>query len=74
MMYNYDGVDEMQFSKKTIRSDEEKRKLLSKINRISGKVNAINKMIEDDTYCNDILIQAVVVEKVLRSLVNLIFE
>ena len=73
-MYNYDGVDEMQFSKKTIRSDEEKRKLLSKINRISGKVNAINKMIEDDTYCNDILIQAVVVEKVLRSLVNLIFE
>ena len=73
-MYNYDGVDEMQFSKKTIRSDEEKRKLLSKINRISGKVNAINKMIEDDTYCNNILIQAVVVEKVLRSLVNLIFE
>ena len=73
-MYNYDGVDEMQFCKKTIRSDEEKRKLLSKINRISGKVNAINKMIEDDTYCNDILIQAVVVEKVLRSLVNLIFE
>lgn len=56
MIYNCDSGDEMQRCKKTIRSDKEKKKLLSRINRISGEVNDINKMIEDDTYCNDILI------------------
>ena len=64
----------MECCKKTIRSDEEKKRLLSRINRISGEVNGIKKMIEDDSYCNDILIQVVAAEKALKSLANVIFE
>ena len=60
--------------KKTKRSDEEKKKLLSRINRISGQINGIKNMINDDVYCNDILIQIVAAEKSLKSLANMMFE
>lgn len=60
--------------KKTERNDEEKKQLLSRINRISGQVNGIKKMIEEDDYCNDILIQIVAAEKSLKSLANIMFE
>ena len=59
---------------KTERNDEEKKQLLSRINRISGQVNGIKKMIEDDDYCNDILIQLISAEKSLKSLANIMFE
>lgn len=60
--------------KKTERSDEEKKQLLSRINRINGQLDGIRKMIEEDKYCNDILIQIVAAEKSLKSLANLMFE
>ena len=60
--------------KKTERSDEEKKQLLNRINRISGQVNGIKKMVEEDNYCNDILIQIVAAEKSLKSLANVMFE
>lgn len=60
--------------KKTERNDEEKKQLVSRINRISGQVNGIKKMIEEDDYCNDILIQIVAAEKSLKSLANIMFE
>lgn len=60
--------------KKTERNNEEKKQLISRVNRISGQVNGIGKMIEEDDYCNDILIQIVAAEKALKSLANLMFE
>lgn len=60
--------------KKTERNEEEKKQLLSRINRINGQLDGIKKMIEDDKYCNDILIQIVAAEKSLKSLANLMFE
>ena len=60
--------------RKTKRTDEEKKQLLSRINRISGQVNGIKKMLNDDDYCNDILIQIIAAEKSLKSLANIMFE
>ena len=60
--------------KKTERNDEEKKQLLSRIDRINGQLDEIKKMIEEDKYCNDILIQIVAAEKSLKSLANLMFE
>lgn len=60
--------------KKTKRSAEEKKKLLTRLNRINGQLDGIRKMIEEDIYCNDILIQIVAAEKSLKSLANLMFE
>jgi DNA-binding FrmR family transcriptional regulator len=60
--------------KKTVRSNEERNQLLSRINRIDGQINGIKKMIENDTYCNEVLIQIIAAEKSLKSLANLMFE
>lgn len=44
--------------KQTHRSNEQKKALLNRLNRIEGQVRGIKKMIEQDAYCNDILIQS----------------
>lgn len=60
--------------KKTMRNDEEKKQLLNRINRISGQLNGIKTMIDEDKYCNDVLVQIIAAEKSLKSLANLMFE
>lgn len=60
--------------KTTKRKEDEKKQLLSRINRINGQLDGIKRMIEEDKYCNDILIQIVAAEKSLKSLANLMFE
>ena len=60
--------------KKTYRTDEEKKKLIHRLNRISGQVNGVKKMIEEDRYCGDILVQLSAVEKAVQSLSSVILE
>ncbi len=40
--------------KKKERSDGEYRKLINRLNRISGQINGIKKMVENSAYCTDI--------------------
>ena len=44
--------------KKTERSDETKKKLIHRLNRIEGQIRGIRQMIENDAYCNDVLTQS----------------
>ena len=60
--------------KKTIRSGDEKKKIVNRLNRIKGQINRIEKMVDSDCYCNDLLIQVVAAEKSLKSLANFILE
>lgn len=53
--------------KTTIRSHEEKRKLLNRLKRINGQVQGIIRMIEQDAYCNDVLIQSAAVNAAMNS-------
>ena len=61
-------------NKKTKRSDEEKKLIISRLNRIAGQVNGISKMIENDAYCNDVLIQLSAVKNSVKSLSTHILE
>ena len=61
-------------NKKTKRGIDEKKLITNRLNRISGQVNGIKKMIENDAYCNDILIQLKAVENSIQSLSNHILE
>ena len=61
-------------NKKTLRSDEEKKLIINRLNRISGQVNGITKMIENDAYCNDVLIQLSAVKNSVKSLSSHILE
>lgn len=61
-------------SKKTKRSDEEKKLIISRLNRINGQVNGIIKMVENDAYCNDVLIQLSAVKNAVKSLSSHVLE
>ena len=54
--------------KKTIREEGLKKNLTNRLNRIEGQIRGINKMVEDDIYCNDILIQIKAVNSALLIL------
>ena len=49
------------------RSNEEKRKLINRLSRIEGQLKGIAKMIEEDRYCGDVIIQISAVENALQS-------
>lgn len=53
--------------KKTYRSEEEKKKLITRLNRIEGQIRGIKKMIEDDSYCIDILTQCSAAQSAFSS-------
>ena len=61
-------------NKKTKRSPDEKKLIINRLNRISGQINGITKMIENDAYCNDVLVQLSAVKSSVKSLSTLILE
>lgn len=56
------------------RTIQEKRALESRINRIIGQLNGIKRMIENDRYCDDVLIQLSAIDKSVKSLANVILD
>ena len=60
--------------KKKVRSDEEKKAIVSRLNRIAGQINGIQKMVEEDRYCDDVLTQLAAVDKAVKSLAGLILS
>ena len=53
--------------KTKIRSEKEYKDLINRLNRIEGQVRGIRKMVENDIYCPDILIQVSAVNAALNS-------
>ena len=49
------------------RSEEEFKDLIHRLNRIEGQVRGIKRMVEDEAYCPDILIQVSAVNSALNS-------
>jgi DNA-binding FrmR family transcriptional regulator len=47
-----------------------KKKLLSRLRRIEGQVRGIERLVETDTYCIDIIAQAQAVKSALSSFEN----
>ena len=60
--------------KKTHRAENEKKLLNNRLNRIEGQIKGVKKMISEDAYCNDILVQLSAIENSVKSLSNLMLE
>ena len=60
--------------KKKERDEKIKKDLTVRLNRINGQVEGIKKMIDDNRYCADILIQISAVKKALESVGYIIME
>ncbi len=60
--------------KHTPRSEEEAKNLKNRLNKIQGQVNGISKMIDDNRYCGDILIQIASIERSLQEVGYIILK
>ncbi len=60
--------------KKTIRNEEDKKTLINRLKRIEGQVRGISNMVNDDRYCEDIIIQLSAVNSSIKSLANLLLQ
>ena len=56
------------------RPEDVKKTINTRLNRIDGQIHGIKKMVEEDRYCDDILIQLSAVNKSIKSLANYILE
>lgn len=61
-------------TKHTPRSDEQRRQLENRLNRIVGQLNGIRKMLDEDRYCGDILTQIAAAESALQSMGYIILK
>lgn len=57
-----------------IRTEDEKKAIITRINKITGQMNGIKEMILNDRYCDDVLIQLSAIDKSIKSLANLILD
>ena len=57
-------------SKNKHRNDEDKKNLIKRLNRVEGQIRGISKMVDEDRYCEDVLIQISAVINSLRSMSN----
>ena len=58
----------------TVRTEEEKKAIQTRLNRIAGQIGGIGRMVEEDRYCDDILIQLSAVDKAVKSLASYILD
>lgn len=47
--------------------DEEKKKLLARLKRSEGQVRGVMRMVEDDTYCVDVMNQVAAIQGALAE-------
>ncbi|MBQ8922967.1 MAG: metal-sensing transcriptional repressor [Oscillospiraceae bacterium] len=53
--------------RKTERSEAERKRLLNRLRRIEGQVRGLQKMLEQDAYCPDILNQSAAVKAAIDA-------
>ena len=53
--------------RRTVRGDTERRDLMNRLKRIEGQVRGLQRMLEEDAYCPEILTQASAVNSALNS-------
>ncbi len=60
--------------KATPREEKELKQLKNRLNRITGQLNGIGRMLEENRYCGDILNQVAAVESALQAFGYLILQ
>lgn len=61
-------------TKHTPRSGEQLKQLQNRLNRISGQLGGISRMLEENRYCGDILTQVAAAQSALQSFGHVILQ
>ena len=62
-----DCTEHMSPGRKKVRCETERRDLMNRLKRIEGQVRGLQRMLEEDAYCPDILTQASAVSSAINS-------
>lgn len=54
-------------TKHTPRDEKMVKSLKQRLNRIAGQINGVSKMIDENRYCGDVLIQIAAIENALKE-------
>ena len=60
-------MSECQCHKTKVRSEEEYKRLIHRLNRIEGQIRGIRGMVENSAYCVDILVQSAAVTAAVNA-------
>jgi DNA-binding FrmR family transcriptional regulator len=60
--------------RKSHHSEKVKKNLITRLNRIEGQIRGVKRMIEKDTYCDDVLNQIAAVQSALNGVGRLLLE
>ena len=60
--------------RKSHHSDETKKNLITRLNRVEGQIRGIKGLIEKDTYCDDVITQISAAQSALNSVAKMLLE
>ena len=60
--------------RKKVRGDQENHELMNRLKRIEGQVRGLQRMLDENAYCPDILTQASAVNSALNSFCRVLLE
>ncbi len=69
-----DCTEHMSPGRKKVRCETERRDLMNRLKRIEGQVRGLQRMLEEDAYCPDILTQASAVNSAVNSFCRVLLE
>jgi DNA-binding FrmR family transcriptional regulator len=61
-------------SRKSHHSEQTKRNLVSRLNRIEGQIRGVKGLIEKDTYCDDVITQISAIQSALNGVGKMLLE
>ncbi len=55
-------------------SSEEKKRVMARLSRVAGQVQGIQRMVDDDRYCVDVMLQIVAVQSALSRAGRMVLD
>lgn len=60
--------------RKSHHTEKTKKNLVTRLNRIEGQIRGIKRLIEEDTYCDDVITQIAAAQAALNSVAKILLE
>lgn len=60
--------------RKSHHSEQTKKNLVTRLNRIEGQIRGVKGLIEKDTYCDDVLTQIAAIQSALNGVSKILLE
>ncbi len=64
----------LDIQKKRVRTKEEKKTIIHRLHRLIGQMKGYKTKLEENRYCDDILIQLAAIDKSIKGLANVLLE